>query len=189
MKKVVENAIKRGAGLDTGANKTNVETAVYEGIAPGNVSLVVEALTDNKNRTFSQIRGVFGKYGGNLSPTIFQFDRMGFVVIDVSEIDTSFDDLFEKFIEIEGVEDIEEIVDDKERSIEIITEVANAGKVANEVKKLQEFKIKEVGISYIPKEDALVEISDEDTQAKFDKFINALEDVDDITDYFTTLKE
>lgn len=188
-KKVIENAIKRGAGIGDGENKSNVETVVYEGLGPGNVNVVVEALTDNKNRTFSDIRGVFGKYGGNINrPSIFLFDRLGFIVVEVSK-DLTFDEIFEHFSEYEGVEDIEEVENDEdEKLIEIITDPINTGKVSNLLKS-EDYKIKEVGISYIPKSESIVEITDEDVKKKYDKFINALEDVDDLTEFYTNLKE
>jgi YebC/PmpR family DNA-binding regulatory protein len=188
-KKVIENAIRRGAGLDAGGNKTNVETVVYEGLGPGNVSIVVEALSDNKNRTFSDIRGVFGKYGGDISrPALYLFERSGFIVLEVSQ-DMAFDDLFETFSEIEGVEDIEEVESEEDgvKLIEIITDPVNTGKVSNVLK--NDYKIKEVGISYVPNPDNMVEITDDDVRTKYNRFINALEDVDDFTDYYTNLKE
>ncbi|CCH45712.1 hypothetical protein BN7_5297 [Wickerhamomyces ciferrii] len=179
LKKVIEQAIKRGAGI--GSEKKNVDTALYEGVGPGGVSFVVESLTDNKTRTIGLVRSAFTKAGGSLSPTLYQFDRRGLIVIEKGEL--TFDDIFEKVIEV-GAEDLEEI--EGEDFIEIITDPSDTGKIADELKK--EFTIKEVGISYIPKEDMLVDISDEDTKIKYDKFIAALEEISDVTDYYSNLK-
>lgn len=78
-KDTVERAIKRGAG---GADDTNYEEVRYEGYGPGGVALIVEALTDNRNRTASDIRAAFTKYGGSLGETnsvSFMFDRVGII--------------------------------------------------------------------------------------------------------------
>lgn len=179
-KKVIEYAIKRGTG-NTG-DKSNVDSAVYEGIGPGGVAFVVESLTDNKARTISLIRSVFSKYGGSLSPTLFQFDRKGLIVIEKEEHE--FDDVFEKFIDF-GVEDIEDIEDGE--VFEIITEPNDTSRIADLIK--QDYKVKELGIVYIPKEDMLVEMSDEDVKEKYDKFIRGLEEISEVTDYYTNLKE
>ncbi|KAH3680405.1 hypothetical protein WICMUC_000336 [Wickerhamomyces mucosus] len=182
VKKVIENAIKRGAGLGSDQEKTNVETVVYEGVAPGNVSFVVEALTDNKNRTFSAVRAAFSRYGGSLSPTAFQFDKKGFIVINKGE--KTYDDIFEEIVEL-GAEDLEE---NENNLLEIVTEPSDTGRIANELKK-SEYEIKEVGIAYIPKEDALIEITDDEAREKYNRFITLLEEIDDVTDYYSTLKD
>jgi YebC/PmpR family DNA-binding regulatory protein len=78
-KDTIERAIKRGAGGD---GDTNFEEVRYEGYGPGSVAIIVEALTDNRNRTASEIRSAFSKHGGNLGETnsvSFMFDRVGAV--------------------------------------------------------------------------------------------------------------
>lgn len=74
-KKVIENAIKKGSGNGQtyGKNGTNMETCVYEGMGPGGIALVVEALTDNKNRTIGLVRSTFTKASGSMTPTLFFF--------------------------------------------------------------------------------------------------------------------
>jgi YebC/PmpR family DNA-binding regulatory protein len=76
-KDTVDRAIKRGAGADAAENYVEVR---YEGYGPGGVAVIVEALTDNRNRTASDVRSTFTKYGGNLGETnsvSFMFDRVG----------------------------------------------------------------------------------------------------------------
>lgn len=76
-KDTIERAIKRGAG---GEGDANYEEVRYEGYGPGSVAIIVEALTDNRNRTASEIRSAFSKHGGNLGETnsvSFMFDRIG----------------------------------------------------------------------------------------------------------------
>ena len=78
-KDTMERAIKRGAGGDDGANYEEVR---YEGYGPGSVAIIVEALTDNRNRTASEVRTAFNKHGGTLGETnsvSFMFDRIGLV--------------------------------------------------------------------------------------------------------------
>jgi YebC/PmpR family DNA-binding regulatory protein len=78
-KDTVDRAIKRGAG---GADDANYEEVRYEGYGPGGVALIIDALTDNRNRTASDIRTAFSKYGGSLGETnsvSFMFDRIGAV--------------------------------------------------------------------------------------------------------------
>ncbi len=76
-KDTIDRAIKRGAGGDDGANFEEVR---YEGFGPGGVAIIVEALTDNRNRTAGEVRSTFGKHGGNLGETGsvgFMFERVG----------------------------------------------------------------------------------------------------------------
>jgi YebC/PmpR family DNA-binding regulatory protein len=82
----IERAIKRGTGEIEGAR---YEPALYEGYAPGGVAVLVEALTDNRNRTGQEVRHTFTKLGGNLGDpgsVAWQFDRKGVVLIDRSEV-------------------------------------------------------------------------------------------------------
>src|SRR3546814_4050329 len=73
----IERAIKKGAG---GGDDTNYEEMRYEGYGPGGVAMIVDTLTDNRNRTASEVRSTFAKYGGNLGETnsvSFMFNRVG----------------------------------------------------------------------------------------------------------------
>ena len=82
-KDVIERAIKKSQASDN----TNYEDIRYEGYASGGVAFIVEALTDNRNRTASNVRSLFVKYGGNLGETgsvSFMFDRLGVVVFQIS---------------------------------------------------------------------------------------------------------
>src|SRR5262249_9273539 len=78
----IERAIAKGAG--EGADGSSFETVVYEGYGPEGVAVLVEALTDNRNRTASDVRHLFTKHGGNLGATgavAWQFDRRGVVLL------------------------------------------------------------------------------------------------------------
>src|SRR5256714_10827779 len=88
----IERAITKGTG--TGGDADQIETVVYEGYGPGGVALLVEALTDNRNRTGSEVRHIFSKSGGKLGEpgsVALQFEKKGIVVVDASR--ASEDDL------------------------------------------------------------------------------------------------
>ena len=103
-KDTMERAIKKGAGGD---DTTNYEEVRYEGYGPGGVAVIVEALTDNRNRTASNVRSTFSKYGGNLGESnsvSFQFDRMGAIQYPADKV--SGDDIFEQALEA-GADDVD----------------------------------------------------------------------------------
>lgn len=92
-KDTMDRAIRRGSGAEDGLQFEEVR---YEGYGPGGVALIVEALTDNRNRTASEVRAAFGKHGGTLGETgsvSFQFDRVGLVHYpsDVADSDAMFE--------------------------------------------------------------------------------------------------
>src|SRR5512134_3975798 len=84
----IERAIAKGAGAD--AEGSGFETVVYEGYGPEGVAVLVEALTDNRNRTASEVRHLFAKHGGNLGATgavAWQFERKGIVLVPADGVD------------------------------------------------------------------------------------------------------
>ena len=100
-KDVIERAIKKSQGSDN----TNYEDIRYEGYAPGGVAIIIEALTDNRNRTASNIRSLFVKYGGNLGESgsvSFMFDRLGVVVFKISSGDE--ETMMDLAIEVEAID-------------------------------------------------------------------------------------
>jgi YebC/PmpR family DNA-binding regulatory protein len=103
-KDTVERAIKRGSGADDGENYEEVR---YEGYGPGGVAIIVEALTDNRNRTASEVRAAFTKAGGNLGESnsvSFMFDRLGQVTYPARV--ASADEMFEAAVEA-GADNVE----------------------------------------------------------------------------------
>ena len=100
-KDVIERAIKKSQGSDN----ANYEDIRYEGYAPGGVAIIVEALTDNRNRTASNIRSLFVKYGGNLGESgsvSFMFDRLGVIVFKISTGDE--ETMMNLAIEVEAID-------------------------------------------------------------------------------------
>ena len=103
-KDTMERAIKRGSG---GEDDTNYEEIRYEGFGPEGIALIVEALTDNRNRTASDVRSTFAKHGGNLGETGsvgFMFDRVGEIFYSADK--ASADEMFEGALE-SGAENVE----------------------------------------------------------------------------------
>jgi YebC/PmpR family DNA-binding regulatory protein len=103
-KDTVDRAIKRGAG---GADGDNYEEVRYEGYGPGGVAVIIETLTDNRNRTASDVRAALTKAGGNLGETnsvSFMFDRLGQVTYPASVADA--DQMFEAAVEA-GADNVE----------------------------------------------------------------------------------
>lgn len=102
-KDVIDRAIKKSQSADFG----NMDEIRYEGYASGGIAVIVEALTDNRNRTASNVRSLFTKYGGNLGESGavgFLFDQCGLIAFDLKE--RSEDEVFEKAIEA-GADDVE----------------------------------------------------------------------------------
>jgi YebC/PmpR family DNA-binding regulatory protein len=100
----MNRAIKKGSGSD---DDTNYEEIRYEGYGPGGVAVIVEALTDNRNRTASEVRAAFTKFSGNMGETgsvSFMFERVGLIVYGAGA--ASADDMFEAALEA-GAGDVE----------------------------------------------------------------------------------
>jgi len=113
----IERAIKKGTGELEGVN---YEESIYEGYGPGGAAVLVESLTDNKNRTVADVRSIFGKNGGSLGENgcvAWMFDKKGYIVVESAAVDE--DVLMEVALEA-GAEDIRE----DNGSFEVITDLA-----------------------------------------------------------------
>ncbi|GGB28867.1 putative transcriptional regulatory protein R02753 [Tistrella bauzanensis] len=165
----IERAIKRGAG---GAEGDNYEEVRYEGYGPGGVAVIAEALTDNRNRTASEVRSAFSKNGGSLGETnsvAFNFNRVGRITypVDVAAADA----MLEAAIEA-GADDLES--DDETHVIYTQPDLLQEVRSGLEARfgDPQESKLGWVPLSTI-------EIDEEQAQGLF-KMIEALEDNDDV---------
>ena len=166
----IERAIERALG---GADGADFEEAVYEGYGPAGVAIVVEALTDNRNRTAGEVRLVFSKYGGNRSgSTAWQFDSRGVIVIE----DTS-DAVQELAIEL-GALDIE--VDDGE--LTVYTEPTELYSVV-EGFQAKGFEPTVNQLTKLPQ--TTVELDMEDSE-KLIRILEAFEDLDDVQNVYST---
>ena len=172
----VERAIKKSE-----ANKNlNYNNIIYEGFGPEKVAIIIEALTDNKNRTASNIRTIFQKFGGNLGqPGVasYQFRQVGIIRIDKNKI--SDNNILELAINV-GAENCSS----NGKYHEVITAKDNFYKVKLEIEK----KIKEhisSGIEWIPKNKILLDL--EKTKSVLD-FLETLENDDDIQHVYANLE-
>jgi len=171
----IMRAIKRGSGELGGGT---YEEVMYEGYGPGGVAILVDATTDNKNRTAGEIRHLFDKYGGNLGEAgcvAWMFEKKGLIVIEKKDgIDV--DDVMMQAID-SGAEDVEETED----SIEITTSVDNFETVKNSLKE-SNIDIFSAEISFVPK--STIAVSESDSE-KLEKLLDALEDHDDVQNVYS----
>ncbi len=166
----IERAIAKGTG--EGADAGAIESVLYEGYGPAGVALLVEALTDNRNRTGADVRNLFAKHGGSLGEpgsVAYLFDRKGVIAIDAESC--SEDDLM---VAVEaGAEDVVS----EDGIWEVVTEMADFAAVKAA---LQEAGIEpqEAELTYRPS--SLVPVPHEGQVGKLMRLIEALEDNDDV---------
>src|SRR6266478_8454176 len=123
----IDRAVRRGTGEEEGVN---YEEITYEGYGPGGVALLIQSLTDNRNRTVAEIRHAFSKNGGNLAAAgavAWMFDKKGYIVVDKAA--KAEDELFDLAIEA-GADDLR----DDEENYEIITAPENFENVLSAIK-------------------------------------------------------
>ena len=166
----IERIIKKAAG-ETGGNE--YEDLIYEGYGPCGVAVVVETLTDNRNRTAGEMRHYFDKCGGNLGQSgsvMFMFERKGIIAIEGEGLDE--DTVMEAALEA-GAEDFSFDGD----VFEITTEPNDLGAVRDTLEE-QGYSFLSAEVQYIPS--TTTAIDDPDLQAKMEKLIDMLEDNDDV---------
>ena len=166
----IERIIKKAAG-DTSAN--NYEELVYEGYGPNGIAVIVEVLTDNRNRTAGEMRHYFDKYGGNLGQSgsvRFMFDRKGQIVIEAEgrDEDTVMEDALDA-----GAEDFNFDGD----VFEISTDPNELGAVRDALEE-KGYTFESAEVAYIPQ--TMTALEDEDAIKNMEKLIEMLEDNDDV---------
>lgn len=171
----IERAIKKGIG-ELGSDQ--YEEIVYEGYGPNGVAVMVEVLTDNRNRTAGEVRHAFDKNGGNLgSPgcVSFMFDRKGQIIIEKEE------DIDEETLMMVALEAGAEDFIAEEDAFIVITSVEDFNAVKEGIEK-ENYKFVEASISYIPQ--TFTQLQSEDDIKKMNKLIDMLEDNDDIQEVY-----
>ena len=166
----IERIIKKAAG-DSSAN--NYEELVYEGYGPNGIAVIVEVLTDNRNRTAGEMRHYFDKYGGNLGQSgsvMFMFDRKGQIVIEAEgkDEDTVMEDALEA-----GAEDFNFDGD----VFEISTDPNELGAVRDALE-AKGYTFESAEVAYVPQ--TMTALEDEDAIKNMEKLIEMLEDNDDV---------
>ena len=167
-KENIERAIKKALGLEEG---TQYEEATFEGYGPGGVAILINTITDNRRRTVSELRHLFGKYGGNLAEpgaVAWIFEQKGLIVVPKKDEEKVLEIAIEK-----GAEDTKEY----ESEIEVITDPSQF----EEIKKALEnagIEIISAKVTMVPK--TTVPVEDEATANSILKFMEALEELDDV---------
>lgn len=168
----IDRGIKKAAG---DANAVNYEFVTYEGYGPSGIAIIVDALTDNKNRTAANVRSAFTKGKGNVGTpgcVSYMFDKKGQIVIDKEECDMEADDLMMLALDA-GAEDFSE----EEDSFEVITDPDSFSEVRQ--------KLEEAGVSMASAEVTMipqnwVELTDEEAVKNLQRTLDMLDEDDDV---------
>lgn len=167
----IERAIKKGAGEMDGVS---YEEILYEGYGPHNVALIVEALTDNRNRTIASVRHAFSKGGGNLGSSNsvqYMFERIGMIRVSKSEIE---EDALTEIILEAGAEDIQS---DDPNEFQVMTNTSDFDEV---IAQLEESNVPMLSAEIIWNPQNRVEIDEPQKAQQVIKLIDMLEDDDDV---------
>ena len=172
----IERSIKKAAG-DVGS--VNYEAVTYEGYGPGGTAIIVEALTDNKNRTAANIRNAFTKGNGNVGTqgcVSFMFDQKGQIIIDKEECEMEADDVMMTALDA-GAEDFS----DEEDSYEVITAPDDFSAVRQALEDAG-IPMLEADITMIPQ--TWVELTDENDIKMINRTLDLLDDDDDVQNVY-----
>ncbi len=176
-KESIDRAIKRGTGEDK--EGANFDEILYEGYAAHGVALMIECVTENRNRTVAELRHILSKAGGGMGDpgsVAWQFNRMSYFAL--SSNDHDFDTIFELALDA-GADDIQQ----DEELIEIFGEPSNFRAIADHLSKAN-IKPDESGIRYLPKQE--IEL-DPETTVRVMKTIETLEEFDDVQNIYSNL--
>lgn len=168
----IDRGIKKAAG---DANSISYENLTYEGYGPNGVAVIVEALTDNKNRTAANVRSAFTKGGGNVGTpgsVSFMFDKKGQIIIDKEECEMDPDELMMLALEA-GAEDFAE----EEDSYEVITAPEDFSKVREALEQAA-IPMMEADVTMIPQ--TWAELTDDDAIKKMNRLLDLLDEDDDV---------
>ena len=172
----IERGIKKAAG---NVNAVNYESVTYEGYGPNGTAIIVDALTDNKNRTAANVRNAFTKGGGNVGTqgcVSFMFDKKGQIIIDKEECDMEADELMMIALDA-GAEDFS----DEEECYEVLTQPEEFSAV-REALEAAGVKMTEAEVTMIPQN--YVTLTDEESIKKMNRIIDLLDEDDDVQEVF-----
>jgi YebC/PmpR family DNA-binding regulatory protein len=174
-KENIERAIARGSG--TGTDSEAFEQVVYEGYGPNGVAIIVEALTDNRNRTASDVRHVFTKNDGNLGTTgavAWLFERRGIILVDADRFD-------EETVMLAAAEGAADDVAQDGSTFQVTTS-PEALSAVREALEQAGIDVESAETTMVPK--TTVELSDEAAARKTLRLIDALEELDDVGEVY-----
>lgn len=171
----IERSIKKAAGNLDGVN---YESITYEGYGPKGVAVIVETLTDNKNRSAANVRSAFTKGGGNMGTTgcvSFMFDEKGQIMIEKS------DETDAEQIEMVAIEAGAEDINEEEEGYEIITAPEDFSAVREAIESAG-IVVADAAVNMIPQ--TYTELTDDDDIKKMRKLLDLLEDDDDVKNVY-----
>jgi len=177
-KENIERAIKRGTGELAGKA---IEELIYEGFGPAKSQFIIRCLTDNKNRSASNIRHIFTEYGGSLGSVLWNFSQKGVIRIVKDELDKA--NLDKEIFELELIDAGAEDFLSEEEGLIIYTKIENLQAVRQFLEN-NNLAVESAGIEYVAKENLTVSEEEKD---KIEKFIEALEHNEDAADYYTNI--
>ena len=168
----IERSIKKAAGNEEGVD---YELVTYEGYGPNGVAVIVEVLTDNRNRAAANVRNAFTKGGGNMGNSgcvSFMFDEKGLIVIDKEEVEMDEEELMMVALDA-GAEDFSE----EEDCFEITTDPDDFSQVREELEK-QGIPMASAEVTMIPQ--TYVELKDEQDLKMMNRILDLLDEDDDV---------
>lgn len=168
----IDRGIKKAAG---DANSVNYEVLTYEGYGPGGVAIIVDTLTDNKNRTAANVRSAFTKGGGNVGAqgsVSYMFDKKGQIIIDKEECEMDADELMMAALDA-GAEDFSE----EEDSYEIYTAPDDFSAVREALEQAG-IPMMQADVTMIPQ--TWTELTDEEAIKKMNRILDLLDEDDDV---------
>lgn len=171
----VERAIKKATSA---VDETNYDEITYEGYGPGGVGILVHALTDNRNRTATNVRVAFTRNGGSLGETgsvSYLFDRKGYIAIERDGLTVDEETMFEDVLEA-GAEDLQT----SPEVFELYTAPEDFAAVRDELEK--EFTLAQAELTVIPQ--TTIDLNEEQKE-QLERLIDKLEDDDDVSEVFT----
>jgi len=177
----IDRGIKKAAGE---MGNVNYEYVTYEGYGPGGIAIIVEALTDNKNRTYSNVRNAFTKGSGTIGTqgcVSYMFDKKGQIIIDREECEMDPDDLMMTALDA-GAEDFSE----EEDSFEILTDPDDFSEVRQSLED-QGIPMASAEVTMIPQ--TYVTLTDETDIRQLNRTLDLLDDDDDVQAVYTNLDE
>ena len=177
----IDRGIKKAAG---DADSVNYEQITYEGYGPSGIAIIVEALTDNRNRTAADVKAAFSKGSGNVGTpgcVSFMFDKKGQILIDKEECDIDADELMMEALEV-GAEDFSE----NEDSFEILTDPDAFSDVRYALEQ-KGLPMASAEITMIPQN--YVALTDESDMKQLNRLLDLLDDSDDVQSVYTNLDE
>ena len=171
--------IQRAVDRASDKNAATLEEAVYEGIGPGGIGLIIEVATDNKNRTLPDVKNALTKSGGRLADpgsVMFQFERKGVIRINITGEDALLEVLDA------GAEDAIE----EDEGLTIYTDQKQLAQVRSKLISAH-FTVEQAELSYVPT--TRIPIDDSETIRKLEKLFDALDDLDDVSNVSSNLDD